>query len=78
MPIFRSGYATHKRNGSSRSHRQARAQTLIEERVCCFCGEGERVGDPWEAHHIIPAGIGGPNTRATTGKRTGPVIGVTA
>ena len=64
MPIIRSGYATHKRNGSTRAHRQARAQTLLEERVCCFCGEGKRASDPWEAHHVIPAGIGGTNVRA--------------
>ena len=78
MPIIRSGYATRKRNGSTRAHRRARAQTLLEERVCCFCHEGERAGDPWEAHHVIPAGIGGPNYAPTTARRTAPVTAATA
>jgi hypothetical protein len=78
VPIIRSGYATRRRNGSTRAHRQARAETLATELVCAFCGEGERAGDPWEAHHVIPAGIGGPDTRANYGKTPRFAIGVTA
>jgi HNH endonuclease len=63
-PIVRSGYAIRTRNGGTRAHRAARAQTLAGERLCCFCHEGDRAGDPWEAHHIIPYGLGGPDVRA--------------
>ena len=63
MPIIRSGYATQRRNGSTRAYRKARAQTLAEEQLCCYCHQGERAGDPWVAAHITPHSQGGTNDR---------------
>jgi 5-methylcytosine-specific restriction endonuclease McrA len=64
MPILRSGYAANRRNGSTRAHRTARAQTLNEEPVCAICGLPGTHDDPLEAGHIIPHAYGGPTTRA--------------
>ena len=63
MPIIRSGYAQRRRNGSTRAHRIARAQTLAEESRCCYCGGLPSVGDPLEAAHIVSVADGGADER---------------
>lgn len=53
MPITRSGYATRKRNGSTRAYRQARAQVLAGATHCAICGQPATPLDPLEADHIV-------------------------
>ena len=64
MPIIRHGYATQRRNGSTRAYRKARAQTLAEETTCYFCGEPPTTDDPFVAHHVHAHAYGGTNDRA--------------
>ena len=52
MPITRHGYATRKRNGSTRAYRKARAQALAGATHCHICGLPFAVGDHVEADHI--------------------------
>lgn len=63
LPILRSGYATRRRNGSTRAHRTARAQTLAEETLCWICLKPGRDDDPLTADHVIAHAAGGPDTR---------------
>lgn len=52
MPIIKSGYAKHRRNGSTRAHRKARARALTRATVCWICGKPETGDDPFEADHV--------------------------
>lgn len=52
MPITRSGYATQRRNGSTRAHRKARAQLLATEHVCWLCHKPGTPTNPLEAGHV--------------------------
>lgn len=51
MPIVRSGYATHTRNGSTRAYRQARANAIANATHCAICHQPLTPGDPIDAHH---------------------------
>lgn len=53
MPITRSGYATRRRNGSTRAYRQARANVLAGATHCAICGQPFTPADLIEADHII-------------------------
>jgi hypothetical protein len=53
MPITRSGYATHRRNGSTRAYRKHRALTLAGATHCHICGHPPTPNDPLEADHIF-------------------------
>ena len=64
MPIIRSGYATQRRNGSTRAYRKARAQTLAEETTCARCGQPGTAEDPLVAGHVIAHAYGGSNDRS--------------
>lgn len=64
MPIIRSGYATQQRNGSTRTYRKARAETLAEETRCHICHEPARPNDPLQADHLHPYGLGGQDSRS--------------
>lgn len=63
MPIIRSGYATQRRNGSTRAYRRARAQTLAEETTCARCGGLPTADDPLVAGHVIAHAYGGSDHR---------------
>lgn len=52
MPITRSGYAKHRRKGSTWAYRQARAQALVGATNCAICGQPATADDPLEADHI--------------------------
>jgi hypothetical protein len=60
MPITRSGYATFKRNGSTRAYRKARAQILAGNPPCHICGLPATETDPLEADHILAYADHGP------------------
>jgi len=63
MPILRSGYATQRRNGSTRAYRKARAQVLAEETICARCHQPGRADDPLVAGHVIAHAYGGSDHR---------------
>jgi len=63
MPIIRSGYATQRRNGSTRAYRKARAQVLAEEHLCARCHKPGSADDPLVAGHITAHAYGGTDTR---------------
>ena len=52
MPIIRHGYATHKRNGSTRAYRKDRAATLTDSTHCTRCLLPYTPDNPAEAHHV--------------------------
>jgi len=62
MPITRSGYATRRRNGSTRAYRQARAHVLAGATHCGICHQPFTPGDIVEADHIIAHADNGPDT----------------
>lgn len=63
MPILKSGYASTRRNGSTRRHRTARALTLAEEHVCWICGRPGTTDDPLTADHVVAHSAGGADDR---------------
>ena len=63
MPIVRSGYATQRRNGSTRAYRKSRAQTLAEETTCAICHLPGTADDPLVAGHITAHAYGGSDRR---------------
>ena len=42
----------------SGSYKRRAAEVRANALVCWLCGEPARVGDPWEADHVIPAESG--------------------
>ena len=62
MPITRHGYATQRRNGSTRQWRKQRAHLLANATHCKACGEPATPDDPFEIDHIIPIASGGTDT----------------
>ena len=60
MPITRSGYAKHKRNGSTRAYRKHRAIVLANATRCHICGLPPTPDDPLEADHITAFADAGP------------------
>lgn len=69
MPIIRHGYATTRRNGSTRAYRQARAHTIANATHCAICRRPFEPGDLVETDHRVPVARGGVdsigNLRAT-------------
>lgn len=59
MPITRSGYAQHKRNGSTRAYRKARAQALANATHCAICRK-PLGNEPTEADHLHAHADNGP------------------
>ena len=53
----------HRRPSRGRTHRKARAQTLLEEATCWLCGNPGTKADPLTADHIVPRSHGGTDTR---------------
>lgn len=63
MPIIRHGYATQRRNGSTRTYRKARATTLTQETICAICHLPETHDDPFVSAHITAHAYGGSDQR---------------
>ena len=52
MTIVRHGYATHKRNGSTRAYRKQRQAVLASATHCALCGAAFKPGEPIDTDHI--------------------------
>lgn len=62
MPIIRHGYATTRRNGSTRAYRAARATVIANATHCALCHLPFKPGDPIETDHVVAHADGGTDT----------------